>query len=105
MSSTGIPAALGAYNRRPKQETTGNIPDDGFRELKTKNATEMQDPKVHVIQRKPVLSMIHKYNIAELSLVDRPVGGTKQGFGSTLPHYEAQHDRRYFSTENRTFYG
>ena len=49
--------------------------------------------------------MIHKYNIAELSLVDRPIGGTKQGFGSTLPQHAAQHDRRYFSTENRNFYG
>ena len=45
----------------------------------------MQDPAVHHIKRKPILSMIHKYNIAELSLVDRPIGGTKQGFGSTLP--------------------
>jgi len=49
--------------------------------------------------------MIHKYNIAELSLVDRPIAGTKQGFGSTLPHHDAHHERRYFATENRTFYG
>jgi hypothetical protein len=49
----------------------------------------MQDPAVHNIKRKPILSMIHKYNIAELSLVDRPIGGPKQGFGSTLPQHIA----------------
>ncbi len=65
----------------------------------------MQDPAVHAIQRKPILSMIHKYNIAELSLVDRPIDGTKQGFGSTLPRHDSNHERRYFQTENRTFYG
>jgi len=65
----------------------------------------MQDPKVHAIQRKPILSMIHKYNIAELSLVDRPVPGTKQGFGSTLPQHDLNHEKRYWQTENRTFYG
>lgn len=81
------------------------IPDDGYRELKSKNATDMPDPAVHAIQRKPILSMIHKYNIAELSLVDRPIGGTKQGFGSTLPRHEHTHEQRYFATENRTFYG
>ena len=30
MTSSGIPAALGAINRKPKQETFGLIPDDGF---------------------------------------------------------------------------
>lgn len=49
------------------------ICDDGFRELKTTNAQEIQNPKVHVRKEKPVLRMINKYNIAELSLVDRPV--------------------------------
>ena len=43
------------------------------RELKTTNAQEIQNPKVHVRKEKPVLRMINKYNIAELSLVDRPV--------------------------------
>jgi hypothetical protein len=49
--------------------------------------------------------MIHKYNIGDLSLVDRPIGGAKQGFGATLPRHDANHERRYFETENRTFYG
>jgi hypothetical protein len=51
------------------------------------------------------LSMINKYNIAELSLVDRPVGGTKAGFGAVIPQHEASHDRRYFATENSDNYG
>ena len=65
----------------------------------------MQDPKVHVVPTRPILSMIHKYNIAELSLVDRPIGGTKSGFGSTLPRHNVQHEKRYWDTEHRTFYG
>jgi hypothetical protein len=88
LSSTGIPAPLGTYNRRPKQQTKSLIPDDGFRELKTTNNHEMRNPIVHVNKQKPVLSMINKYNIAELSLVDRPVGGERSGFGSVIPHHE-----------------
>jgi len=49
--------------------------------------------------------MINKYNIAELSLVDRPVGGERAGFGSVIPHHEPTHDMRRFNTENRDFYG
>ena len=49
--------------------------------------------------------MIHKYNIAELSLVDRPIESTKCGFGSVIPQHNDLHDRRYFRTENRDFYG
>ena len=30
LNSCGVPKALGVYNRRPKQETFGLIPDDGF---------------------------------------------------------------------------
>lgn len=89
----------------PKQETTSLIPDDGFRELKTTKQQDHQNPVVHVNKEKPVLSMINKYNIAELSLVDRPVGGTRAGFGAVIPHHEDSHDRRYFATENRDFYG
>ena len=48
----------------------------------------MRNPIVHVNKQKPVLSMINKYNIAELSLVDRPVGGERCGFGSVIPHHE-----------------
>lgn len=80
-----MPEPLRRFNRKPKQETTCLIPDDGFRELTTTKSIHHQDPKVHVQKAKPILSMIHKYNIAELSLVDRPIESTKTGFGSVVP--------------------
>ena len=43
---------------------------------------------VHKIKEKPVLNMIHKYNIAELSLVDRPVQGPATGFGTVLNKHQ-----------------
>ena len=51
--------------------------------MKTTAKTDFLDPKVHRIKEKPILSMIHKYNIAEL-LVDRPVRGPDTGFGSVV---------------------
>lgn len=75
------------------------------RELKTTNQQEIQNPKVHVRKEKPILRMINKYNIAELSLVDRPVKTTEQGFGAVIPRHDATHDARYFRTENRDNFG
>ena len=49
--------------------------------------------------------MINKYNIAELSLVDRPVKGTTAGFGAVIVRHPANHDARYFRTENRDNFG
>ena len=49
--------------------------------------------------------MINKYNIAELSLVDRPVQTTASGFGAVIPRHGANHDARYFRTENRDHFG
>lgn len=50
--------------------------------------------------------MIHKYNIAELSLVDRPIESkVKSGFGAVIPQHEAGNSRRYFQTENRDYFG
>ena len=105
LTSSGIPAPLGAINRKPKQETFGLIPDDGFRELKTTNQQEIQNPKVHHQKEKPVLRMINKYNIAELSLVDRPVQTTHSGFGAVIPRQTADENARYFRTENRDNFG
>lgn len=81
------------------------IPDDGFRELKTTNQKEIQNPKVHVRKEKPVLRMINKYNIAELSLVDRPVQTTAAGFGAVIPRHGPEEGARYFHTENRDNFG
>lgn len=49
--------------------------------------------------------MINKYNIAELSLVDRPVQGTQTGFGAVINRHSQNHDARYFNTENRDNFG
>ena len=49
--------------------------------------------------------MINKYNIAELSLVDRPIDGTKTGFGAVINRHPDNHAARYFNTENRDAYG
>lgn len=65
----------------------------------------MVNPKVHENKPKHVLSMINKYNISELNLVDRPIGGTREGFGSHLPQHNHLHHKRYFSTESRDFFG
>jgi hypothetical protein len=68
------------------------IPSDGFNEVKTTSNTNFLDPKVHKIKEKPILSMIHKYNIAELALVDRPVRGPDTGFGSIVNKHHRGHD-------------
>ena len=49
--------------------------------------------------------MINKYNIAELSLVDRPVQTTNQGFGAVIPRHGPEENARYFRTENRDNFG
>lgn len=49
--------------------------------------------------------MINKYNIADLSLQNRPVQGTAQGFGAVIAAHPSNHGQRYFETENRTHYG
>jgi len=105
LTSSGLPAPLGVYHRKPKQVTAQLICDDGFRELKTMNQDFYQQPKVHEIQRKPVLSMINKYNIADLSLQNRPVKGTQEGFGAVIVHHPAHHGARRFATETRDNFG
>ena len=52
-----------------------------------------------------MLRMINKYNIAELSLVDRPVQTTAQGFGAVIPRHGPEEGARYFRTENRDNFG
>ena len=49
--------------------------------------------------------MIHKYNIAELALVDRPVKGPVSGFGSIVNKHHEGHDRTYRATANCDAYG
>ena len=49
--------------------------------------------------------MIHKYNIAELSLVDRPVKGPQSGFGSIVKKHPNGHDYLFRDTSNGVAYG
>ncbi len=42
--------------------------------------------------------MIHKYNIAELSLVDRPVKGPANGFGTVINEHQKGHDKLWRQT-------
>jgi hypothetical protein len=51
--------------------------------------------------------MIHKYNIAELALVDRPVRGPQTGFGTVVDKHPEGHDKlwRETSTANAHGYG
>ena len=85
-------------HRIPKHDTTQLIPSDGFNEKVTINKMELKNPVVHRIKERPILSMIHKYNIAELALVDRPVKGPDAGFGSIVQKHHIGHDKAYFQT-------
>lgn len=60
---------------------------------------------MHRIKEKPILSMIHKYNIAELSLVDRPVRGPNNGFGTIVNKHPVGHDYLHRETSNGAAYG
>ena len=49
--------------------------------------------------------MIHKYNIAELSLVDRPVRGPNTGFGTIVNKHPEGHDRLWRQTSQGEAHG
>ena len=107
LNSTGLPQPLKRINRQPKQDTTQLIPSDGYKEMRSTNQTDLLNPKTHKIQEKPILNMIHKYNIAELALVDRPVRGPQTGFGTVVSKHPQGHDKlcRETSTGNAHGYG
>ena len=45
LTAAGIPKALNIWKRQQKWNTTGVVPDDGFREMYTINKTEIPDPQ------------------------------------------------------------
>jgi hypothetical protein len=49
--------------------------------------------------------MIHKYNIAELSLVDRPVKGPANGFGTVINEHQKGHDKAWRQTSQAEAFG
>jgi len=105
LTANGIPAPLKRIKRNHKWDTKDVIPNDGYNELKTIAKTEIQHPDKNRIPEKPKLRMINKYNIAELSLVDRPIRGPQVGFGSTIKKFDKDYGKAYFNTTNHDFYG
>ena len=89
----------------PKHDTSKLIPDDGFNEKATTNKVDLCDPSKRAVKSRPILSMIHKYNIAELSLVDRPVQGPATGFGSIVNMHPKDHNKVYAETSNGAHFG
>ena len=49
--------------------------------------------------------MIHKYNIAELALVDRPVRGPQTGFGTVIDKHQTGHDKLWRETSQAEAHG
>lgn len=100
-----MPTFLHAYNRRPKQVTTGLIPDDGFREKQSTNTLLMQNPDSLKQKEKPIIQMLNSGNYEEQQKVYRPVSGLQRGIGAPLPSHSDTQDKRYFVTEYESFYG
>ncbi len=66
LSASGLPQPLEVIKRLPKWNTTGVIPDDGYREDYTVNKTEIPNPAA-------VREVLHK----RPALVDQATGATK----------------------------
>lgn len=81
LNSTGLPNPLNRLQRVPKHDTTQIIPSDGFNEAKTTVQADFVNPKTHSIQEKPILKMIHRYNLADLNLANR---SAKEPFDKTF---------------------
>ena len=105
LNANGVPAPLKRIKRNHKWNTKDVIPNDGYKELRTINKTEIIHPDKVKVSERPKLRMINKYNIAELSLVDRPISGPKRGFGATVKRFDKDHEKPYFNTTNHDFYG
>jgi hypothetical protein len=80
LTASGIPKPLGCINRMKKWNTSGVIPDDGFRDMYTIHRTEIPDPyrKKAELQKPPPhleqatgesKTIINKDNIARLTHV------------------------------------
>ena len=92
MSSTGLPKPLNRLHRLPKHNTNGLIPSDGFNVKVSEAHMDFLNPDVHRIKERPLLSMINKENLAELTQVERPVVGPDTGFGTIINKFPTNHD-------------
>lgn len=93
MSSTGLPKPLNRLHRFPKHETKHLIPSDGFNVKVSESHMDFLDPEVHRIKERPLLNMINKENLAELTQVARPVTGPDTGFGTIVNKHPTGHDK------------
>ena len=74
------------------------IPSDGFNIIKSESHIDFLDPEVHRIKERPLLNMINKENLAELTQVDRPVTGPNTGFGTIVNKHPEGHDKLWRET-------
>ena len=63
------------------------------------------NPDVHRIRERPLLSMINKENLAELTQVPRPVVGPNTGFGTVLNKHSENHDQVFRQTSQGEAHG
>jgi hypothetical protein len=81
------------------------IPSDGFNVKVTENHMGYLDPEVHRIKERPLLNMINKENLAELTAVERPVEGPDTGFGTIINKHPVGHDKLWRQTAQGEAHG
>ena len=102
LNSTGLPHPLKRINRVPKHDTTQIIPSDGFNEKQTTTKTSFVPPSEHKVKEKRILSMIHRYNLADLNLSDRmAVAPEDKGFKNTV----MKEEKPVWTTSAQHFFG
>ena len=105
MSSTGLPKPLNRLHRLPKHDTTGLVPSDGFNVKVSETHSDFLNPDVHRIKERPLLSLINKENLTELTQVPRPVVGPDTGFGTVVNKHPSNHDQVCRQTSSAEAHG
>ena len=96
---------MNRLHRFPKHQTNHLIPSDGFNVRVSENHMDFLNPDVHRIKERPLLSMINKENLAELTQVERPVTGPDTGFGTVINKHELGHDKKWRETSQGEAHG
>ena len=102
LNATGLPHPLKRTKRVPYHDTTQIIPSDGYNEKASTTKTSFVHPSTHAVKEKKVLSMIHRYNLADLNLTNRTAEQPADMGFRTLKVKEHQAD---WSTTNGHFFG
>ena len=63
------------------------------------------NPDVHRIKERPLLNLINKENLAELTQVERPVTGPDTGFGTVVNKHPTGHDKLWRQTSQGEAHG